>query len=116
MYTKYVGIVSSYDIVFDLDITPDAIFKSMNVKFTEDFTSLKEKIIQYISIVASLNVVSLIIFVNLKNYLIAEELQEVYETAFGRKIALLLIEKADYGAMGNERRCIIDSDLCIINM
>lgn len=107
---------SSYDITYDFDFGPDAVFKMLGVSFTEDAIDLKDKLIQYIGIVSALGVTKLIAFVNLKTFFDESEIREIYQFSFYRKMPILLIEHTESGAMAEENVCVIDRDLCIIDM
>ncbi len=112
----YVSVGSCYDLDYGFDLSPEAFFKMLNVKFTEEITGLKEKIIQYINIVSALGTTKLLVFINLKVYLDEEDIREIYEISFYRKLHILLIERTDYGRIKDETACVLDSDLCIIDM
>jgi len=53
-------------------------------------------------------------FVNLKTYLMSEELHEFYKEAFYRKIQLLLLENNIVDELAEEAVSIVDADLCLI--
>lgn len=105
-----------YNVEFDLDILNDNLFKAMNVKFSEDYENLKEKIIQYISVVSQLNQTVLLVFVNLSNYVTASVLTSICEYALGKKVNVLLIEASESFHDPIEKSYIIDNDLCIIEL
>ncbi len=109
-----IRISTGYDIEFDLDISPEAIFKAMNVKFSVDYTDMKEKISQYLNIIASLGTVQLIIFVNFKSYFKECDLKEIYELAAAKKLNLLFIESFEKRIADFEKIFVLDKDLCII--
>ncbi len=109
------GVSLAHNIRFNLDYTPELLFKMMDVKFNEDYESLKEKIIQYIDIISSLNSILLIIFVNFKTYFSNDDIKEIYNNACCRKIHILCIENYNNRQLDIEKCCIIDKDLCIIN-
>ena len=55
------------------------------------------------------------VFINLKTFLSKEEVEELYKECFYRKINIILFENYDNNCIiENEKRIIIDSDLCEI--
>lgn len=107
--------ISRYNnIDFQLDIGWIDIFKLYGVKFGKNYTSLLEKLIEYMKILTHICDISIICFVNCKSYLSSMEIQSLYQMAFYNKIHLILIESSEKEPNVNEKVFIIDCDKCLI--
>lgn len=91
-----------------------AIIKSVGLTFEEDDSTLCEKIIDYMELVREYDQDKLFIFVNLRSYICDEECEAFFETVLGHGFNILLIDNCESPVLINEKRCIIDSDLCEI--
>lgn len=106
---------SLYDnLSFELDFDWNNIFKIYNLRISNNFNSLIEKLIEYIKILSSLKICSILCCVNLKSYLSIEELRYLYEMASYYKISLLLIESHEYEKLSSESVLVFDKDRCVI--
>lgn len=105
----------AYDFDFDYDYNTSLstidIMKNIGLKisFGND-SSLMEKIIEYINVIATFEIYELIVFVNIKIYFEEYELIEIYKYAKYRKINLLLIESSDSKLLQYENKIIIDKE------
>jgi CRISPR type II-A-associated protein Csn2 len=116
-YLKYI-----YDILEKLDYSVDIsddfdisyILKGAEVKFSNDYDSLAEKLIDYMITVNSLENEKCYVLVNLRCYLNNTEVEEFYRTALYNKLKILIISGNDNQALINEKKTIIDKDLCQI--
>ena len=116
--SKYIQSITdelSYPIYYNVDTNISGRIKALNVKLAEEYDSLLEQVINYITVVKEFCSVSCFVFLNLRSYLTKEELEEFYKHLFYNKINVLLIENYQ-----RERICdcevfrIIDEDLCEI--
>ena len=83
----------------------------MNIKITEEGNLLK-KLYTLIDLITELQNYELLIFVNLKQFLSKEELNEYYKYAIYNHVSLLLIDNISYGIAQNyEKKLIIDDNL-----
>jgi len=111
-----------YDILEKLDYNIDIsdnfdisyIFKGADVKFSNDYDSLAEKLIDYMITANSLENEKCYILVNLRCYLNDNEVEELYKTALYNKLKILIISGNDNHTLSNEKKTIIDKDLCQI--
>lgn len=102
------------NLIYNLDYDWTEMFKGFNIRFEETGENLIEKLVEFIRIQASLLEIRVLCFVNLKSYLIQEELQELYKAAFYNKINLVLIESIEKDKLENEQIYIVDKDRCLI--
>lgn len=93
-----------------------ATFLKMAKVSLEEGEGFLEKIVQYIRILSALCGVKIIFFLHLKLFLSKEELSALYQEAAYNKIQLVLIESCMCDKMENEDICIIDKDMCIIQV
>lgn len=103
-----------YPIMFEPDFPVTDILKAYNVKIVTEDVSLTEKLINYIKINQYICNINVFFFVNLKGYLLKEELKLLYQSALYDKAQLIIIEDRQSDHLSCENHLIIDSDLCII--
>lgn len=112
------------DLIYEIDIPLvyeneslelTSVFKSVKLKVEDETTSLLEKIIHYIGISKEISKIRCYIFINLKQFLIFNELEKLYQYCNYNKINLLLIESCFVEVKHeNEKHYVIDKDLCEI--
>ena len=105
-----------YPLTFNLDMDLVALFKQYDIRMELENVSLLERLVNYIHIEQMLCGTKVIVFINIKDYLDNEQLQELYKTAFYHKIHLLLIESKKKDVLSGEKYCIIDKDRCVIEL
>ena len=54
----------------------------------------------------------LFIFVGLRSYITDEEAESLFDTAIKHRYKIFLIDSSEYNIMKNEKRTVIDKDLC----
>ena len=86
---------------YNLEYEWKSIFKLYNVRIGENYNSLYEKIEEYVKVLADILHIKLLIFLNIKEYLTEEEIDNLQKICFYKKIFLLLIE--------SEERFVLDS-------
>lgn len=93
------------------EIDIESIFKMLKLSIrTED--TLLEKLFTMIDIEKNFHFNKLLVFVNLKEYLSKEELNEFYKYAIYNQISVLMIDNKTYGTtIDNEHKLIIDENL-----
>lgn len=100
-------------ISYRLEFMWQDLFKMYGIKIEKQGNFLLD-IIEYMKAVSELCGISLLCFVNLKNYINNEELLDLYNAAMYNKVQLLLIESNQTDMVGAEHVTIIDNDLCLI--
>ncbi len=92
---------------FDLD----SLLKVFKISINKNVNFL-DNLFLLIDLEKLLNINKIIIFVNLKQYLDKNELEELYKYALYNNIKLLLIDSQSYGVcLKNEKKLIIDGNL-----
>lgn len=105
-----------YNLELDADMEVSEVLKIYNVRFEEDAITMVERIRDYIFTVHKVCGTSLFIFINLKDYITAEELLLLYKDIFLEKVSLIIIEGRQNRKYEEERTLIIDEDLCTISL
>ena len=98
------------NVEYNLEYEWKSIFKLYNVRIGENYNSLYEKV----KVLADILHIKLLIFLNIKEYLTEEEINNLQKICFYKKIFLLLIESEERFALDNEKTFIIDKDRCLI--
>lgn len=85
--------------------------KLLGIKISNNKEKIIDTIFSLIDVVKYLSVTKILIFVNLKLYLIDDELKEIYKYAMYKKVNILLIETGEEKEpLENEKILYIDSD------
>lgn len=104
-----------YELSYNLDTDITNIFKAVDVKFDLSDKTYLEKLLDYVYITSEFLSKKVFIFVNLKSFLLEEELEEFYKMMFYKKINILLLESFEREYKFDcEEYYIIDKDLCQI--
>lgn len=114
-YLDMVVLKMPYPITYTENVDINAFLKMVKV-FLEEGEGFLEKIVQYIRILSVLCGVRIIFFLHLKLFLSKEELSALYQEAAYNKIQLVLIESHTCDRIENEDICIIDKDMCMIQL
>lgn len=110
---KYSNILRNFDLPLYIkdDYNLDNIVKFLKFDI-ESKSELLENIFLIIDLEVILKTCNLIFFVNLKQYLTKEELDELYKYSLYNQIKIILVDSQCYGAtLGMEQKLIIDSSL-----
>lgn len=99
---------------YNLEYEWKSLFKLYNVRVGENYGSLYEKIEEYIKVLSDILHMKLVIFLNIKEYLTKEEMNNLQKICFYKKIFLLLIESEERFTLVNEKTFIVDKDRCLI--
>lgn len=104
-----------YDITYSPEFDISGIFKLADVKLESTYSSLIEKIINYISVSYEFFHYECFVFVNLKNFLSKQDLEKLYNFINYNKFNMLLMENyINKNKIDCEKFLIIDDDMCII--
>lgn len=96
----------------ELDIS--GLLKLYDVKISEEYEGLLEKILSYIRTVHLVCGIDVVVFVGIKQFLTETEMSELYEFSFYNKIHLVILESAYKSPIDYEKVLILDKDLCVI--
>lgn len=110
-----------YDILLDMDadfycdkLSMPALVKASGIKAEVCQNSLLELLYSYMKLVREFDTDKLFVFVNLRSFVTAEELQKFFGTVKSHGFQVLFLENREYPSMEEETKLIIDKDLCEI--
>lgn len=109
----YKSILNDIDLPLSIDseINIDNVTKLMKIK-VKTSNELLSNLFILIDLENLLQTKNILIFINLKQYLTNDELEELYKYSIYNEIPLLLIDSQSYGAtLNNEKKLIIDENL-----
>jgi CRISPR-associated protein Csn2 len=97
------------------DLQYQYITKLLDIKFSDSFNGLLDKLLNYIDISIQLKNIKVLFLLNGKLYFSNEELKIIFEYCQNNSLCLCLVENKDNNkAMDFEKKLIIDEDLCEI--
>lgn len=105
-----------YGLTFDLEMNVSGLLKLYAVRVESAADHLLEQVIDYLCALQSFCHTTVVFFVNLKTYLNASELLSLYEFVCSHKIQLILLENMQREQLQGENICILDNDMCIIEL
>ena len=110
-----------YDLSLECDcelefskINIPSLLKTIGVAVKEEYDSLIEKIVDYMQMLCGFMGDMLFVTVNMRSYFTDDEISLFSDTVIGHKINVLMIENQEYPLLQQEKRIIIDKDICII--
>lgn len=92
------------------------ILKFADVRVDSIGETLLEQIVDYLRVINQICRYNICVFVNLKTFLSAKELKDLYEFANYQKMHLVLLESCEREKVEGEKTFIIDKDECIIEI
>ena len=91
-----------------------SIIKAAGVEICDDYESLGEKLIDYFQLVNELLGRKLFVTLNLRSFFTAKEAQLFMKTVASHQFDVIMIESFEHQRLEEEKRLIIDADLCLI--
>ncbi len=95
-------------------IGADALLKAAGLRIDDSYDNLGEELLDYFELVQEYEGRKLFILVNLRSYLSDKKMEEFLKNAQAREIQLLLLESAERELLEDEKRYIVDADMCLI--
>lgn len=95
-------------------ISIESLVKAAGIMIVDDYENLAEKIIDYMQLVELFEGKKLFIFVNLRSFIGDPDLQLFIDAVIKRKYQILMLENKEYRILQNEKRYLIDEDMCEI--
>ena len=96
------------------DITVGTLLKSVGITLRDDYPDPLERLLDYMELVHCYERNKLFIFVNLRSYFPDDSVQRFLQTTIDHQYTLLLVDAWEHLRLPEERRLIIDKDLCEI--
>lgn len=91
-----------------------SIIKASGIEFEDDYTSLGEKIVDYMELVRCYDKNKLFIFVNLRSYVDNHEFDGLLDTILRKHFDVIMIDNCEKAMSTYEKRYIIDAEGCEI--
>ena len=113
IYTKVNKQLNKYDIplYISIDIDLEAILKELKITI-KNYDDILNNLFLLIDLENILKLSNILIFINLKQYLSLEELEEFYKYAIYNNLKLILVDSQCYTSISKyEKKLIVDNDL-----
>lgn len=105
----------NYEIMIDCDkVTIAQLLKAMGITVHIDSEELTEVLYTYMQIFRQFVGDRLFVFVNMRSYVSDIQFDEFIKTIINHGYQAVFLENKEYSTLENERRLIIDEDLCEI--
>lgn len=100
---------------FDVEATKISagnLLKSFGIIIVDDSECLSEKLLNYMEIIRELDSDKLFVFAGLRSYLSDDEAEKFFDTVIKHGYCIFLIDAAEYEPLPQEKRTVIDKQLC----
>ncbi len=107
----------TYELPCQIDcnrMTVSSLLKFAGIHISGEVGNSIENIVDYMELVREFEKDKLFIFVNMRSYFENQAMAEFFKTVIFHKYKVLLIDGFEHQKLDNEKRVIIDSDLCEI--
>lgn len=91
-----------------------SVIKAMGISLTDDYSCLEEKLLAYMDMVRDFLNKKLFILVNCRGFIPCHQMQDFVNTTLQREHEILFVDNMSYPKLLQEKRLIIDEDLCEI--
>lgn len=109
------------DLTFSLDCdvvcgacTVSGLLKCAGLSLREDYDDPLERLLDYMELVRCYEREKLFVFVNLRSFYSDDAVSRFLQTSLAHGYKLLLVDSQEYPCLPEERRLVIDKDLCEI--
>lgn len=96
------------------EMTIAALLKAAGISLRDDYDDPLERLLDYMELVRCYEREKLFLFVNLRSYFSDESIRRFLQTVLDHQYAILLVDAWEHPRLPEERRLIIDKDLCEI--
>ena len=111
-YAALIANNTSFDIDYLYEYEVSSILKAINFRFKEDYSSISEKVIDYMLLVREFVSDKCFVLVNFRSYISDEEINEFYKTILLNKLKVIIISGYNHQNSPYEKKTIIDKGLC----
>lgn len=106
---------SGLNIEYDATMNANNLAKICSLKIADNKRSLLDRLCEYMDLLCDLKPLKLLVLVFGKQFLTNNDIESFYKHCCDKNVRLLIIEGADRTELlSNERRLIIDIDLCTV--
>ena len=115
-YLDAIAMTIPYPLDYSVDLDCQSLYKLFDVKIDFQSEDYRENLLNYIKIRHQICRSRLFIFVALKTFFTAQQLEELYEDLKYEKICLLDIENVQKSVLSCEKTILLDKDCCLIEL
>lgn len=105
-----------YDLVYEVDVDMGKLLKTCGIRVDDGEGDFFIKIDDYVKALHRICGVDLFVFLNLKQFVPAEKLAVLYQSAAYEQVSLILLEGVYRGKLETENNLILDQDCCMIQV
>ena len=118
---ELISVIESYlmdlsaNIIGNIDFTklsPENIIKNSGIEFIGEYESVGEKLLDYFELVTEYERKKIFALVNIRSYISNDETERFFDSVLRHGHKVFLIENTEYLKLNNEKRIIVDKDLC----
>lgn len=115
-YLNNLALSLPVNVEWDGDLNIKRLIQLFELIVLDDSSTLLEKIMNYLQVNSQLGISNLFIFLNLKQFLNVEELNQLYTFILYEEMHIILIENQNNRTSSGktEKQFIIDDDLCVL--
>lgn len=109
------NLTDDFDVELRCDkISANSVLKSVGISIVSDFDSPLDAFHSYIQLVNEYMGTRVFVFLNMRGFFTDDEIQSFVNMEIGHDNKILLLDNKAYPLLENEKRLIIDADLCEI--
>lgn len=97
-------------------ISATSLIKHSGITVESELSRISEKVCEYMELVTEFDRKKLFVTVNMRSFVDDDEMEQFAETVIGHGYDVIAIESCAYKKLKNEKRLIIDDDLCEISV
>lgn len=97
-------------------VSASSLINHSGITVESDLQSISEKVCEYMNLVTEFDRKKLFVTLNMRSFVDDEEMEKFAETVVVRGYDVIAIESCAYKKLKNEKRLIIDDDLCEISV
>lgn len=97
-------------------VSISSLIKHSGINVESDLQNISEKVFEYMNLLTEFDRKKLFITVNMRSFVDDKEMEQLAETVVAHGYDVIAIESCAYKMLKNERRLIVDDDLCEISV
>lgn len=97
-------------------VSSSSLIKHSGISVESNLSSISEKVCEYMELITEFDRKKLFVTINMRSFVDDEEMEKFVETALIHGYNIIAIESCAYKMLKNEKRLIIDDDLCEISI
>lgn len=98
------------------NVSISSVIKHSGINVESDLQNISEKVFEYMNLLTEFDRKKLFITINMRSFVDDKEMEQFVETIVAHGYDVIAIESCAYKMLKNERRLIVDDDLCEISV